>query len=178
MLVRRNGRIVPMRDRHTYGSWIRSGHALGPATADDLDYHLTTLFPPVRPRRWLELRYLDALPDPWWRVAVAVVTALLDDPDAGDTAAAACTPLADSWCEAARHGLGDPAIQLAARQCVTAARRAFGPLGISDRLADACDTFVARYLARGRTVGDDLLYDWRAGRPLVPTPEDAEEQWT
>ena len=35
-------------------------------------YHLTTLFPPVRPKGWLELRMFDALPSPVWQVAVAV----------------------------------------------------------------------------------------------------------
>jgi glutamate--cysteine ligase len=178
MLVRRDGRFVPMHDRLSFGSWIRCGHALGPATPDDLDYHLTTLFPPVRPRRWLELRYLDALPDPWWRVAAAVVTALLDDPDAGEAAEVAAGCVADRWCEAARAGLTDPAIQLAAMQCVGAARQAFGRLGISERMAAACDAFIERYLARGRTVGDDMLYDWRAGRPLVPTPDAGEDRWT
>jgi glutamate--cysteine ligase len=178
MLVRRDGQFVPMRDRLTFASWIRCGHSLGPPTADDLGYHLTTLFPPVRPRRWLELRYLDALPDPWWRVAAAVVTALLDDDEAGDAAEAAATGLADRWCEAARAGLADPAIQLAAMRCVTAAREAFGRLGLSDRLAAAGDAFMERYLARGRTVGDDLLYDWRAGRPLVPTGDHQEDRWT
>ena len=178
MLVRRDGRYVPMRDRLSFASWIRHGHALGAATADDLEYHLTTLFPPVRPRRWLELRYLDALPEPWWRVAAAVVTALLDDPDAGDIADAAARNVAHRWGDAARCGLADPAIQLAAAVCVGAARQAFGRLGISERLTVACDAFIERYLARGRTIGDDLLYDWRAGRPLVPTHDGGEDRWT
>ena len=37
-----------------------------PPTVDDLAYHLTTLFPQVRPRGHLEVRYLDAQPGPWW----------------------------------------------------------------------------------------------------------------
>jgi glutamate--cysteine ligase len=178
MLVRHDDLFTPMPQRLSFLEWIRAGHPFGPATADDLDYHLTTLFPPVRPRRWMELRYLDALPDPWWRVAAAVVTALLDDREAGDDAAGACAPVADRWCEAARHGLADPAIQLASLRSITAARRAFSRVGVSDRIAGACDTFLDRYLARGRTVGDDLLYAWRAGRPLVPTPDYEEDRWT
>ncbi len=46
------------------GDWVEGGHPLGFPTADDLAYHLTTLFPPVRPKGWLELRMIDALPDP------------------------------------------------------------------------------------------------------------------
>ncbi len=49
----------------------------GGPTLADLDYHLTTLFPPVRPRGYVEIRCLDALPDRWWP-AVAALTATLD----------------------------------------------------------------------------------------------------
>ena len=44
------------------GARPRSGSALRPPTADDLDYHLSTLFPPVRPRGHFELRMIDAQP--------------------------------------------------------------------------------------------------------------------
>src|SRR5581483_7026275 len=43
----------------TFRAWVRDGHPLGWPTADDLDYHLTTLFPPIRPKGWLELRFID-----------------------------------------------------------------------------------------------------------------------
>lgn len=45
----------------TFGEWV-SGCVVGvaPPTEEDLDYHLSTLFPPVRPRGWFEVRYLDA----------------------------------------------------------------------------------------------------------------------
>ena len=50
-------------------------------TLADLDYHLTTLFPPVRPRGYIEIRCIDALPDRWWPALVATLAAtLLDDP--------------------------------------------------------------------------------------------------
>lgn len=37
----------------------------GLPTLDDLAYHVTTLFPPVRPRGFLEVSYLDAQPQRW-----------------------------------------------------------------------------------------------------------------
>ena len=41
--------------------------------AESPDYHLSTLFPPVRPRGgYLEVRYLDA--QPFWRIGEAVTT--------------------------------------------------------------------------------------------------------
>ena len=61
----------------------------------DLDYHLTTLFPPVRPRGYVEIRCLDALPDRWWPAIAAITATLLDDPVAADVAAEPCAPVAD-----------------------------------------------------------------------------------
>jgi glutamate--cysteine ligase len=77
----------------TFREWIASG-ALDPSeqrgpTLDDLAYHLTTLFPPVRPQGHLELRVLDALPGDLWRVPTALVTALFHDARAADDARAA-----------------------------------------------------------------------------------------
>ena len=73
----------------------------------DLTEHLTTLFPPVRPRGWLELRMIDALPDEWWPVAVAVAAALLDDPAAAAGATRATEPVRNQWFTAARAALHD-----------------------------------------------------------------------
>ncbi len=67
----------PLKEDLAFSDWIAEGHELGWPTPEDLEYHLTTLFPPVRPRRWLELRMIDALPDPWWQVPVAVAAVLL-----------------------------------------------------------------------------------------------------
>ncbi len=77
----------------TFREWIKTG-ALEPSelrapTLDDLAYHLTTLFPPVRPRGHLELRVLDALPGDLWRVPTALVTALFHDAQATEDARAA-----------------------------------------------------------------------------------------
>ncbi len=106
-----------------FGDWIEHGHALGHPTFDDLEYHLTTLFPPVRPRGWLELRMIDALPDECWPVAVAVATALLDHPDAVAATDEAVTSLRGRWAPAARDGLADPATRAAAEHCFARDRR-------------------------------------------------------
>ncbi|NUR62000.1 MAG: ergothioneine biosynthesis glutamate--cysteine ligase EgtA [Catenulispora sp.] len=77
----------------TFREWIKAG-VLDPdepraPTLDDLAYHLTTLFPPVRARGHLELRVLDALPGDLWRVPTALVTALFHDARAAEDARAA-----------------------------------------------------------------------------------------
>ncbi len=50
MLIRTPDRFTPMLVPLTFREWVTRGHRLGSPTADDLEYHLTTLFPPVRPR--------------------------------------------------------------------------------------------------------------------------------
>uniref|UniRef100_UPI001041AAB5 ergothioneine biosynthesis glutamate--cysteine ligase EgtA n=1 Tax=Actinomadura roseirufa TaxID=2094049 RepID=UPI001041AAB5 len=79
----------------SFGEWLGKGEP----TEIDLEYHLSTLFPPVRPRGWLELRMIDALPARYWPVPVAVATALLDDPAAAAAAEAAAEPVARLWAE-------------------------------------------------------------------------------
>ena len=74
---------------------------LRPPTVGDLDYHLSTLFPPVRPRGHFELRMIDAQPGDGWIVPLAVSSALLADEPAADAALAAVERLwagpADGW---------------------------------------------------------------------------------
>ena len=74
----------------TFRDWLRDGGSgsLRAPTAQDLDYHLSTLFPPVRPHGHLELRMIDAQPGDGWIVPAAVVTALADDERAADAALA------------------------------------------------------------------------------------------
>jgi ergothioneine biosynthesis glutamate--cysteine ligase EgtA len=125
MLVRdpATGAAEPVRGRASFADWVTGEAPLGRRrpTAEDLDYHLTTLFPPVRPRGFLEIRYLDAAPEPWWPALAAVTTTLLDDPAAADLAAAATAPVAGAWDRAARLGLADPALHRAAVRCLGAA---------------------------------------------------------
>jgi glutamate--cysteine ligase len=80
MFIRRSDDdCVPVLDGSTFRDWIERGHPLGWPTEADLAEHLTTLFPPVRPRGWLELRTIDALDDSRWPVAAEMAVALLLD---------------------------------------------------------------------------------------------------
>ncbi len=63
----------------TFRRWMAEGHCNVWPTLDDWRRHLTTLFPDVRARGFMEIRAIDALPAPWRGVAVAVVEALLYD---------------------------------------------------------------------------------------------------
>jgi glutamate--cysteine ligase len=148
---------VGMRATIPFSCWLEDGHELGWPTIDDFEYHLTTLFPPVRPRGWLELRMIDALQEEWWPVAVAVTTALLDDPAASEEAAAAVAPVRDSWTAAARDSLAVPALHAAAERCFVAAFDAFDRLDVDTDTVNATAAFHDRYVARGRCPADDRL---------------------
>ena len=157
-------RFVPLLRPLTFAGWIAGGHPGFPErrpTVGDLEYHLTTLFPPVRPRGWLELRFLDALPPAWWPVAVAVTTALLDDEEARTEASAAAAPVAGAWAEAAGRGLGHRPLADAARWCFAVALRAVAGCD-NRRLEDAVAAYVDRFVARGRCPADDRLDRWHA----------------
>jgi glutamate--cysteine ligase len=164
MLIRTTaGRFIALDHRLSFAAWIGEGHELGYPTIDDFAYHLTTLFPPVRPKGWLELRMVDAVPDPWWKVAVAVVTALMDDPVAFDVAEHACRPVADCWAEAGVHGLSHPGLASAARTCFAAAAAALARLGADPGTVAATYAFIDRFVDRGRSPADDLLDAWTTG---------------
>lgn len=160
---------VPMLEPMSFATWMRDGHELGWPTRADLEYHLSTLFPPVRPRGRFELRMIDALPDDCWPVAVAVATALVDDPIAAEVVDAVTPAVFDRWTEAARDGLRDPCLAAATRACFTAVIPALGRMGASPTTVRAVEEYAARYVERGRTPADDRLDEWaNHGHLLVP----------
>ncbi|MEW2180750.1 ergothioneine biosynthesis glutamate--cysteine ligase EgtA [Streptomyces sp. NPDC005406] len=151
----------------TFRDWIRRGEPRRPVRAD-LDYHISTLFPPVRPRGHLELRMIDAQPgDDGWLVPLAVTTALFDDPEAAETVYRTVKPLAETagpppaprnplWVGAARDGLADPELRAAAVTCFDLALEALPRRGATRAVVDAVAGFRDRYVARGRCPADDL----------------------
>ena len=144
----------------TFRDWLR-GAGERPPTGSDLSYHLSTLFPPVRPRGHLEVRGIDAQPGDGWMVPLAVTAALVDDPLAAEQAMAAAEALwhrpGSPWWLAARHGPAHPAIAAASRQCFAAAEAALARAGEPAALRRAVTAFAERYVNRGRCPADDLL---------------------
>jgi glutamate--cysteine ligase len=148
----------------TFRDWVRdagSGTLRAP-TAEDLDYHLSTLFPPVRPRGHLELRMIDAQPGDGWIVPAAVATALAGDERAADAAMAAAEPVwdradHDPWLRAARSGPADPQISRASKQCFEAADAALGRAGAPAAIRRAVADFTERYVLQDRCPANDQL---------------------
>jgi glutamate--cysteine ligase len=103
----------------TFSAWIGQPGRVGRRpTFADLDYHLTTLFPPVRPKGYLEIRYLDAQPGPRWVTAFALLAALMARPSTIDHVLGLTEACAGRWFEAARDGLADPVLREAAGNLV------------------------------------------------------------
>jgi glutamate--cysteine ligase len=168
MMLREGERLRPPPRRVPFGAWLADPAVVGRrATLGDLDHHLTTLFPPVRPRGYVEIRCLDALPDRWWPALAALTVTLADDPVAADLAAEACAPVAGLHVEAARDGLAHPALRTAVTACTRlAAERA--PATLAADLAALADL-----VGRGRTPGDELDARVRETGPLRLLEEEA-----
>jgi glutamate--cysteine ligase len=105
-----------------------------------LEYHLSTLFPPVRPRGYLEVRYLDAQPGDGWIAPTLLLSALMSDPAVTDQALAAAAPAAGRWFPAAREGLDDKLVLQAARDLVELATANLSRTGVDqDLITEAGD---------------------------------------
>ena len=150
MLLRLDGdRCEPMGHDLTLARWIEDGHCGTWPDESDVAYHLTTLFPPVRLRGWLELRFLDSLPAPWWRVAAITTATVLGDEDVGrlvgDTARHHGTT--DRWAVAARRGLGHAGLAAVALACLQCTAEVTGDPAVAE--------FLERFTSRGISPGRD-----------------------
>jgi glutamate--cysteine ligase len=168
----------------TLRDWV-GGARLRAPTTEDLAYHLSTLFPPVRPHGHLELRMIDAQPGDGWIVPLAFTTALLGDERAAGAAMGAAERLwaghgpagewshgrangagtttgagtsgENPWPRAARLGPADAAIARASRECFAAARSALDRMEVPAEITTAVDDFIERYVSKDRCPADDLL---------------------
>jgi glutamate--cysteine ligase len=154
MLVHSPGRdaAAPVLHYLPFADWADGRELLGGRrpTAYDLEYHLTTLFPPVRPRQWLEIRYLDSVPNAIWPAVVFTLVTLLDDPVAAGIAAEVVKPVATAWDVAARTGLVDRRIYAAANRLVAVAAERV-PAGLTEPMQQ-----LVAAVERGRCPADEF----------------------
>ena len=164
-------RATPLR------SWLRGSTEERLPTVEDAEYHLTTLFPPIRARGWLELRMIDAQRGDAWMVPALLVTALLDDPVAARTAYQATEEITGGqdvppwpvWLHAARYGPGDTRLGNCARACFSAASAALARSDAPQPLQRLLADFAGRYPELGRCPADDDLDALhRAARTQLP----------
>lgn len=110
--------------RHDHGHYRPFAHWLADGAVGDAEWrtHLTTLFPEVRPRGFLEVRSIDALPDRWRVVPLVLIVGLVEDPTALAAADRILPPPSDARLRrAARLGLAAPDLAAEARQLMSIA---------------------------------------------------------
>jgi len=160
MLIRHPDSCEPMHQPLSLSQWVTDGWCGLYPTADDIDYHLTTLFPPVRLRGWLEVRYLDAVAPRWIPAVAGAVTVLIDDEEARHRALEATQSTRELWCEAHRYGLRHPQLRDAASQCLEIAQWALekrNEHGAAERIRD----YRSDYLDQRRSLADELRSAWQ-----------------
>lgn len=129
--------------------------------------HLTTLFPEVRPRGWLEFRSCDAVAPDALAAPVALLVGLLHDADTL-AEAASLVPLAtpERLARAGREGLRDPETAALAREIVRLGMRGARRLGaarLDDAALERADGFFSRFTLAGRAPADEAAVP--AARP-------------
>ena len=130
-----------------------------PVSLHDWHEHLSTLFPEIRPRGYLEVRCIDALPAAWYPVPLVLLAGLVYDSESllaasdllGEPNAALLGP-------AGAAGLADPEIGPSARDLfaigLEGARR-LGPAAVARNDLEVAEDFHRRYTSRGRSPADD-----------------------
>jgi glutamate--cysteine ligase len=167
----RDGKYRPV-ERLTFRRFNAEGAAGERATMRDWEIHLSTLFPEVRLKRYIELRGADAGPMPMAVALGALWRGLLDDRDAR----------AAAWELVAGHSLAErEALRREVPRAALQARLGARPLQeLALELIRISDAGLARlpggeddrpllaplwgYAAAGRTVADDMLDDFEATR--------------
>jgi len=145
---------TPVRPGLPFGRWMADGHPTGWPTIEDYRYHLSTLFPPVRPRGWLELRVLDALPR-WIRDVAVLTVAAACTADASRELGRRLPDTSGLWVIAARDGLGHPVLGAAARILIAVVADHLGSVTAEARHPALVEEYAARYVHRGRAPGGE-----------------------
>ncbi len=139
--------------RMSFAEWIADSRLVGrPPTGDDFTYHLTTLFPDVRPRRWMEIRCIDAVDLGHIDAVVTMV--------AGVGKASSAQRISDvvphvSPVRAAMTGVHDPEIAAACSRLAGLAIEAAAD--VPGARPEALASFVQRYTLRRRSPGSDRV---------------------
>lgn len=139
----------------SFSEWIRTGHP----TMEDWSFHLTTLFPEVRPRGYFELRSADAVAPKHLAAPISFVVGLVYDEATSRAAADLLGPPDTRTLEiSGRAGLGDPAIGETAIELTDLALAGCESLGddyVSAADLDSAADFFDRYTRQGGSPGDD-----------------------
>lgn len=96
------------RPYRTFREWMQDGEV----SLEDWYFHLSTLFPEVRPKAYFELRSADTIDIEWLAAPIVFVTGLIYDPDCAREASELLGEPSSRLMETAgRHGLRDPRLK-------------------------------------------------------------------
>lgn len=131
------------------------------ATFADWRTHLSTLFPEIRPKGFVEVRTPDALPPEWYAAPLVLLAGISYDPAALREADALLGDAdAELLAAAGERGLADPRIAAVSRQLwemAFAGCRELGQRFVNGATLERAADFAARYTARGRSPADDAM---------------------
>jgi dimethylhistidine N-methyltransferase/glutamate--cysteine ligase len=142
------------------GGWTPFGEhwAAGTVGLHDWHEHLSTLFPDVRPRGYLEIRCIDAVPARWYAAPLALLSGLLYHPAslllADDLLG---SPDADLLMVAATRGLGDQQLLRIAKDLTTiglSGAQALGTDFLSEENLERAGDYFRRFTLQGQALSD------------------------
>ena len=156
----------------TLRGWLESGE---PLTTADLDLHLSTLFPPVRPQGYLELRYLDAQPGGEWMAPLALLAALFAGPRPVRQVLDCTAEAAEYWQQAVERGLADPVLRSVAARLLDIAMPGLDDLGLPPAVRQQVDRILYRRLCEGISpAAERAAAEAGAAEPAAAEPAAAE----
>jgi glutamate--cysteine ligase len=139
----------------SFRSWMESGRV----GIEAWRTHLTTFFPEVRPRGYLEVRCVDALPLRWVGVPLLLLTGLLRHPTSLRSALE-ILPESDeaALVRAGRRGMEAPEVARLGREVMAVAHAGLlapGYRRVPPRWIDRMEEFADRFTRRSRDPGHD-----------------------
>lgn len=133
----------------------------GGVTMDDWSVHLTTLFPEVRPKGFVEVRGIDAVAPEWYAAPLVFLAGLTyHEPTLTRAMEIAGAPDAALLERGGRLGLRDPQIAAGARELfelALAGAEALGPAFLCPADLDEARAYFHTYTARALSPADDAL---------------------
>jgi glutamate--cysteine ligase len=153
------GRLERSPFRMPFAEWMAAD--VGRPDAGDVRHHLSTLFPPVRPRgHYLEVRYVDSMPWPWAAIPVCVLATLSYEPIARREALRALPDglagLLPRWRQSAELGLDDAELRRAAHdlfEIAGAGMRRLPPGYLPANANSLLQAYVDRFIGPARPEG-------------------------
>ncbi|HYH80681.1 MAG TPA: glutamate-cysteine ligase family protein [Longimicrobium sp.] len=148
---------------HEHDGWLpfREWNARGLATEEDWKTHLTTLFPEVRPKGFVEVRGADAVQPAWYAAPVVLLGGLTyHAPSFGAARELVGAPDPGLLARAGRLALRDERIAATARDLFALALEgaaALGPAFICPADVEEARAFFDTYTAAGLSPADDTL---------------------